>query len=170
MRAQRGCEQFSDDAGGIARWGGRDHQHITGVALLDGHVDHQVVGPWAEHGHRRAGKTDALLDRTDGGVEQPGSAVRLVGRGDAVGGEGGHGFGRLRHHRPLAVRHQAGDATTVLRSVPIPSISDSMTSPGCRYSGGVRAKPTPSGVPVAISMPGSRVMPIESHSMIASTG
>src|SRR5579883_2504059 len=56
--------------------------------------------------------------------------------------------------------------TTLFRSVPMPSISVSTTSPSCRYSGGLRAKPTPLGVPVAMISPGSSVMPSESSAMI----
>ena len=37
-------------------------------------------------------------------------------------------------------------------------------------SGGLRAKPTPSGVPVAIIIPGRSVMPTETHEMMESTG
>ena len=60
--------------------------------------------------------------------------------------------------------------TTRLRSVPMLSTSASITSPDLTNSGGVRAKPTPSGVPVAISVPESRVMPFDTHSRMASTG
>ena len=49
-------------------------------------------------------------------------------------------------------------ATTRLRMVPTPSTVTSMTSPGRSQTGGCRAKPTPPGVPVAITSPGiSRV-------------
>ena len=47
-----------------------------------------------------------------------------------------------------------GLASMGVTSLPIPSISISTTSPGMRYSGGLRARPTPSGVPVAITSPG----------------
>ncbi|HET7130504.1 MAG TPA: hypothetical protein VFJ93_15655, partial [Gaiellaceae bacterium] len=40
-------------------------------------------------------------------------------------------------------------ATTGFANVPIRSMSTVTTSPGCKYTGGVRAKPTPGGVPVA---------------------
>lgn len=45
-----------------------------------------------------------------------------------------------------------------LSSTPIFSISTSTTSPDLRKTGGVRLKPTPGGVPVRITSPGSRVM------------
>ena len=48
-------------------------------------------------------------------------------------------------------------ATTGLDSTPRPSTSTSTTSPGLRNTGGFRAKPTPGGVPVAITSPGSSV-------------
>ena len=46
-------------------------------------------------------------------------------------------------------------ATIGLRKVPIALISTSTTSPGFIHKGGLRAKPTPSGVPVAMTSPGS---------------
>ena len=53
---------------------------------------------------------------------------------------------------------QAGSAATMwLHKVPMPSMVVSITSPGWRNSGGVRAKPTPAGVPVAMMSPGSSV-------------
>jgi hypothetical protein len=45
-----------------------------------------------------------------------------------------------------------------LRKRPIRSISTSHTSPGAIHSGGVRAKPTPAGVPQAMTSPGSSVV------------
>ena len=42
--------------------------------------------------------------------------------------------------------------------VPMPEISMCTVCPGRRNSGGSRAEPTPSGVPVAITSPGWRVM------------
>ena len=47
--------------------------------------------------------------------------------------------------------------TTGLRSVPSPSISTSTTSPGWSQTGGLRAIPTPGGVPVKIRSPGWNV-------------
>jgi hypothetical protein len=43
--------------------------------------------------------------------------------------------------------------TTGLRNMPMRSISTSTTFPGCRNTGGCRAKPTPGGVPVKIKSP-----------------
>lgn len=42
-------------------------------------------------------------------------------------------------------------------STPMPSISTSIRSPARRKTGGCRAMPTPSGVPVRMTVPGSRV-------------
>ena len=42
--------------------------------------------------------------------------------------------------------------------MPIPSISTLTTSPGRNQRGGVAAIPTPSGVPVKITVTGSRVV------------
>src|SRR5207244_7015368 len=41
------------------------------------------------------------------------------------------------------------------RIAPIPEIRLTTTSPGDRYRGGLRAMPTPAGVPVKITSPGS---------------
>ena len=46
-----------------------------------------------------------------------------------------------------------------LRNMPMFSISLSRMSPGCKNSGGVRAKPTPLGVPVAMMSPARSVIP-----------
>src|SRR5262249_34131600 len=46
-------------------------------------------------------------------------------------------------------------ATTLLRSTPIFEISTSTASPGLSHSGGLRAMPTPGGVPVEITSPGT---------------
>jgi hypothetical protein len=45
-----------------------------------------------------------------------------------------------------------------LRSTPTPSISTSQTSPARMNTGGLRAKPTPDGVPVTMMSPGSSVI------------
>ena len=56
----------------------------------------------------------------------------------------------------------------MLRSTPIFSIWHSTTSPGFRNLGGSKPMPTPEGVPVAMMVPGSRVMPEDSSWIIAS--
>src|SRR5450755_5072748 len=55
---------------------------------------------------------------------------------------------------------------TALRNTPMCSISTSMTSPSVRKTGGSIAKPTPSGVPVAMISPGSSVMPLDNSAMM----
>ena len=50
---------------------------------------------------------------------------------------------------------------TGFTSWPSPSISLTITSPGFRYSGGLRYMPTPPGVPVKMTSPGRRVMPLK---------
>ena len=42
--------------------------------------------------------------------------------------------------------------------MPIFSISTLTVSPGCKKTGGVRAKPTPCGVPVSITVPAAKVV------------
>src|SRR5829696_1009311 len=51
----------------------------------------------------------------------------------------------------------------------MPSISTSISSPGLRNTGGLRAKPTPGGVPVAITSPGSSVIDSDKNSINAGT-
>src|SRR5262252_6805099 len=64
------------------------------------------------------------------------------------------------HRRsPARLNCESYAATTGLRRMPIPSISVSTTSPACSHSWGVRPMPTPSGVPVEMMSPGSRVQP-----------
>src|SRR5579859_23643 len=73
------------------------------------------------------------------------------------------GFKKVRVH-PFTYRLSTG-----LRSVPMPSISVSMMSPAFKNSGGLRAKPTPLGVPVAMMSPASSVMPCERMEMMLRT-
>jgi hypothetical protein len=63
-------------------------------------------------------------------------------------------IGTGRERRPVV---QSEPATGFLRT-PIPSISISTISPGLRKIGGLRTNPTPLGVPVEITSPGSSVM------------
>ena len=84
-------------------------------------------------------------------------------------GPAGHP-GKLRTEAGRGGLTQPAANTIRLRSSPMPRTSVSIRSPGLRNSGGVRAKPTPSGVPVAMSEPGRSVKPLETHSIIASTG
>ena len=52
------------------------------------------------------------------------------------------------------LRRDQLSAMIALRKTPMPpSISTSTTSPGFSHKGGLRAKPTPSGVPVEITSP-----------------
>src|SRR5450756_1203394 len=67
--------------------------------------------------------------------------------------------GRQRHSD-----RSPASATTRLRMVPMPSMVTSMMSPGFIQTGGVRAKPTPPGVPVAIRSPGLSVVKEEKNS------
>ena len=55
------------------------------------------------------------------------------------------------------------------QAIPIPSIATVTISPGLRYLGGSRVNPTPSGVPVKITVPGSRVVPSDKNAMISAT-
>src|ERR1017187_8326960 len=59
-----------------------------------------------------------------------------------------------QHHRS---KTGYGSAITGFTSSPTPAILTVTSSPGLRYRGGWRAKPTPAGVPVAMMSPGSRI-------------
>jgi hypothetical protein len=61
----------------------------------------------------------------------------------------------LRRNSPRLPANQS--AITGFNNTPSPSTSTSTTSPGLRKTGGFRAKPTPGGVPVAMTSPGSSV-------------
>src|SRR5262245_35941957 len=60
---------------------------------------------------------------------------------------------------PAGARPHAFSSWIGLRRIPMPSISTSQLSPSCIHTGGLRAPPTPDGVPVTITSPGSSVMP-----------
>ena len=87
-----------------------------------------------------------------------------------------HGFLRRRRRGEQAQRQERGEnaqrfasemmrhqpifsSAIGLRSTPMCSISTSHTSPSFIHTGGLRANPTPEGVPVNIMSPGSSVMP-----------
>ena len=55
-------------------------------------------------------------------------------------------------------RHISVSSTIGLRRMPMPSISISQTSPSFIQTGGLRACPTPDGVPVTTRSPGSSVI------------
>ena len=55
----------------------------------------------------------------------------------------------------------------MLVSLPIFSISQVTMSPDLRNFGGLKPMPTPAGVPVAMIVPASRVMPCDSSAMIS---
>ena len=77
-----------------------------------------------------------------------------------------HDLGRVRddqrsdhvEHGRLAVDHAS---FTPFSICPRPVISSRHVSPGCRKTGGFRAKPTPGGVPVAMRSPGESVIRLE---------
>ncbi len=60
--------------------------------------------------------------------------------------------------------------TTGFRNTPIRSISTSTTSPACKNTGGLRAAPTPGGVPVKITSPGASVHTSETYDTSSSDG
>ena len=56
-------------------------------------------------------------------------------------------------------------ATTGFTSSPMPSTVTVTTSPGTSQRGGLRAKPTPAGVPVEMMSPGSSVKTLERYAI-----
>ena len=86
--------------------------------------------------------------------------IPLPASNSSPGRKGGRA-GAAPVQRHTAARYTSLISTTGLRSTPTPSISTSTTSPGFKYSGGVRAFPIPDGVPVEIKSPGSSVMPFD---------
>jgi hypothetical protein len=65
--------------------------------------------------------------------------------------------------RKLTAHHSS---TTGFRSVPMPEISTSSTSPAFIHTGGLRRWPTPAGVPVAMTSPGARCVNPDTNAMI----
>src|SRR5262249_40021096 len=108
------------------------------------------AGMWASAGRgpRRGG----------GGVLGPPWGVGGPGasRGGRARGRGEPGGGRRGAGRPRQSVGASFSATTRLRMVPTFSTVTSIRSPGSSHTGGVRAKPTPPGVPVAMTSPGAR--------------
>src|SRR5690606_10026665 len=82
-----------------------------------------------------------------------------IGHGDAAT--------ELDDADPLERRRAGGgslpghSATTSLTSVPTPPMAISMTSPTFIHTGGSRREPTPPGVPVAITSPGTSSVKVE---------
>ena len=71
-----------------------------------------------------------------------------------------------RHRQPS---RSTSSATTRLRIVPTPSTVTSITSPGWSQTGGFLAKPTPPGVPVAMTSPGRSLVNDEKNSIALGT-
>ena len=63
----------------------------------------------------------------------------------------------------VAIANDAAPAVMRLRRRPIPSIHVSSTLPGWRKRGGLRAMPTPEGVPVKIRSPDSSVQMLDRY-------
>merc|ERR1711972_622142 len=64
---------------------------------------------------------------------------------------------------------QVHSAITGFVSSPMRSIATVTVSPGFRCLGGLREKPTPSGVPVSMIVPGNKVVPSERNDIICGT-
>ena len=78
-----GRQQVAEIAG-VGRRSHRQHQHVAGLKLFDGDMDHPVVARRREDGDRRTRRRRAGIDRPHGGSEQPAAPLRLVDRGDAA--------------------------------------------------------------------------------------
>ena len=80
--------------------------------------------------------------------------------------DGGQLANVSRHRRFLS---KAASSAIPLRSRPMPVISTSTLSPGLSQRGGCRFAPTPPGVPVAITSPGTSGVKSEQKAMICGT-
>lgn len=89
-----------------------------------------------------------------------GQAMGFVAHAKSEGVEEAVTLGKIGHMQCEVVDGMDADvchvasALTGLRSRPTPSISTSQTSPGFMNTGGLRAKPTPAGVPLMMMSPG----------------
>ncbi len=138
--------------------------HVRDPVLLQRPLDGSEVGDVA--GDERDGRE--LVVGHDLGQPAPVAAEVVGNDGDAVADE--------RPNRPRAdATERAGDEEPLLgrrrvhasrpssswrqtfSSRPIPSISTTITSPAARKRGGLRKTPTPDGVPVEMTSPGSRL-------------
>src|SRR5262245_45908557 len=99
----------------------------------------------------------------------PGSPTRTTGTWAGRWRPGSEPGDRLIGGVPPPVGGRALLATTRLRIVPTFSTVTSIRSPGSIHAGGVRAKPTPPGVPVAMTSPGARWVKEEKNSTAAGT-
>lgn len=75
-------------------------------------------------------------------------------------------FSGIQKRNQYGLIHCGLDYSTVLVSVPIPSISQTTVSPHSRKQGGCIPMPTPAGVPVAITVPALSVIPWLSSAII----
>jgi hypothetical protein len=82
-RHDRRSEQFAKHAVG-AVGGDGNHQNVSGLAQLDGHMNHPVVAGLREHGYRAAGASGAHVDGAHVGLHQAQTAHGLVNGGDAA--------------------------------------------------------------------------------------
>ena len=128
--------------------GGLDRSEVRDVAADERDRAKLLVG----HDRAQAAWIAAQVERADRDAitnERPNRPCP-----DAAEGPG--------HEESLAVRGRhhtgtrAGSNRQTLTSRPIPSISTVTSSPSPRSAGGSRKMPTPPGVPVAITSPGSR--------------
>ena len=104
--------------------------------------------------------------RSPGRARRPRAGAR-PGDGRGARRQGPRGVPLLQRH-PRQRRGHAQRRLTVsasarqtLRSVPSPEIDVSTTCPSARKRGGVRPAPTPPGVPVAMTSPGSSVITVD---------
>ena len=87
-RRCRAVANSSPNSPSVRRRVGRHHEDVTGPALLDGDVDHQVVARPAQHRHRGAADPGARPGGPQLGAEVADPAHRLVHGRHAVLAEG----------------------------------------------------------------------------------
>lgn len=92
------------------------------------------------------------------GIECDGRLLMKTGRRDHVSSPGVEGIACVGSSAESGPPDpQRLSRRTGFCNAPIPWISSTATSPSFKKRGGFRAKPTPPGVPVAMTSPGSRV-------------
>src|SRR5271166_3432227 len=126
-----------------------------------GHVAGEIEGPAVQFPHdEREGQGGE--DQRQIGEPRPG-APEIV---DIERGEHGRISGREREPRPgpeARPRQSAFHATTRCACRPSPSTPSDIVSPALRKRCGFLPEPTPGGVPVVMTSPGSRIMNCEMY-------
>gem|GEM_PF-2920385 len=109
------------------------------------------------------------VEGSEAGVGGDCGGVRESGRRRGADDDHEHDYESRARGLRETTKAVYGAATTGLVRVPMDSMSMVTTSPGLSQTGGLRAKPTPCGVPVRMTVPGRRVLSVLRNSMSAGT-